>query len=293
MCHHGPNESAPEPAIGTRWDGSMANGPKAGLGGARGETGVAHQVGRFGKAFGGHRLGSDEQGPVGTDPGDGPEQSNSGDFQSHALDPFIKGLDHGPEMGDEGPLHADEHLLLGSQEGPCLRAHPLAAVSGEEAPTGHVEPHVVELGVNPSSSGRSHAYQPGPIAKQHSLFALLDRFGMHLGDEASQAHTSQEFCIKVVSLVVRISDDLESLGMSKDEANARAPESVEEPRPGRAGLDYDLHGTEPIQKAFEVFNLGVGDTLRSVYEISSVVHDGNDGICCVSIDSSDEHGWPP
>ena len=125
------------------------------------------------------------------------------------------------------------------------------------------------------------------------MFALLGRFGMHLGDEASQAHTSQEFGIKVVTLAVGFSEDLESFGMSKDEVNASAPESLEEPRPGRAGLDYDFHGTEPIEKAFEVLDLGVGDTLRSVYEISSVVHDRSDGICCVSIDSSDENGWPP
>jgi len=204
-------------------------------------------VGGFGEALDGHRLRGDEQCPIGPDTGNGPEQGNSGDSLSHALDPFIESPDHRGELGDEGPLHSDEQALLGSQPWPGLGAYPLLAVLGEKVTPGQVEPDVVELGVNAGGSGGSHADQFGTIAQQNGLLALLDGFGMNLGDETSEAHTGQELGIEIVPLVGRVGDGPEPLGMGEDEIDAGSLKQFEEPWPGWAGFDHDLHGTIPIQ----------------------------------------------
>ena len=77
------------------------------------------------------------------------------------------------------------------------------------------------------------------------------------------------------------------------QVDAGSLRQVEKPGPGWAGFDPDLDGTKPIQQVDEAIGLGVGDASGPVHEISSIVHNGDDGKSCVSVNSCDEHGWPP
>ena len=81
--------------------------------------------------------------------------------------------------------------------------------------------------------------------------------------------------------------------MGEHEADPVTLKSVEEPRPGRTRLDDHLQGLIPLEQIIESILLRVLDPDGSGNELPCVAHDGDHLIRCVSIDSCDEHGWPP
>jgi hypothetical protein len=81
--------------------------------------------------------------------------------------------------------------------------------------------------------------------------------------------------------------------MGEDKVDAVVLKEIEKPGPGGAGLDHSFYGAEPLEEVQKAIRLGVGDTDGFVHKLTDVADNGDHGIRCMSIDSCDEHGWPP
>ena len=118
VADDGADECTAEPPVGAGRDGAVANGPKAGLAGARSESCVADQVRGAREALDGQHLGGDEEPTVGPDTGDALEERHGRDLLADPGDASIETPDHGTESVDDGQVRAHEETLLRPEEGP-------------------------------------------------------------------------------------------------------------------------------------------------------------------------------